>query len=111
MHARWAVKRIEEMDAENAENPFFLGVGFVRPHTPLYAPKRFFDMFPLEDIQLSEILENDSGDTYYLVSDHGWQMGEKDYIFKNSPWEAGIYSEYIKYLSSMFFIYNGIHRV
>lgn len=22
-----------------------------------------------------------------LTSDHGWQMGEKDYLFKNSPWE------------------------
>lgn len=22
-----------------------------------------------------------------LTSDHGWQMGEKQYLFKNSPWE------------------------
>ena len=22
-----------------------------------------------------------------FASDHGWQMGEKDYLFKNSPWE------------------------
>jgi len=22
-----------------------------------------------------------------LTSDHGWQMGEKDYLYKNSPWE------------------------
>jgi iduronate 2-sulfatase len=22
-----------------------------------------------------------------MTSDHGWQMGEKDYLFKNSPWE------------------------
>jgi iduronate 2-sulfatase len=22
-----------------------------------------------------------------VVSDHGWQMGQKDYLFKNSPWE------------------------
>jgi arylsulfatase A-like enzyme len=22
-----------------------------------------------------------------LTSDHGWQMGQKDYLFKNSPWE------------------------
>lgn len=23
-----------------------------------------------------------------LTSDHGWQMGEKQYLFKNSPWET-----------------------
>ena len=22
-----------------------------------------------------------------VTSDHGWNMGEKDYLFKNSPWE------------------------
>jgi arylsulfatase A-like enzyme len=23
-----------------------------------------------------------------LTSDHGWQMGQKQYLFKNSPWES-----------------------
>jgi len=30
-----------------------------------------------------------------LVSDHGWQMGEKDYLFKNSPWEESTRIPYI----------------
>jgi len=141
------------MDALPPDTPFFMGIGFVRPHTPLYAPKRFFDMFPLDEIELSPWLENDASDTRYrelypsdikglryyrtlkesyggneelavkhflqaylacvafvdeqiglvvdaianskfrdntiivLTSDHGWQMGEKEYLFKNSPWE------------------------
>ena len=37
---------------ESAGDPFFLGLGFVRPHTPFVAPSRFFDMYPLEDIEL-----------------------------------------------------------
>ncbi|NQU53835.1 MAG: sulfatase-like hydrolase/transferase, partial [Bacteroidetes bacterium] len=48
MHAQWAAKRIKEMETVDTGKPFFMGVGFVRPHTPLYAPKRFFDMFPIE---------------------------------------------------------------
>lgn len=153
MHAQWAAKKIKELESQESDQPFFIGIGFVRPHTPLYAPKRFFDMFPPEEIELSLIKQNDAEDTYYkdiypadikglryyrtlkesyggnaeeglkhflqaylaciafvdeqigmvvdavnnsrfsdntivvLTSDHGWQMGEKDYLFKNSPWE------------------------
>ena len=35
-----------------AGQPFFLGLGFVRPHVPFVAPTEFFDMYPLEDIEL-----------------------------------------------------------
>jgi len=45
-----AVKRIEEV-AESGD-PFFMAVGFRRPHDPYYAPKRFFDMYPLESIEI-----------------------------------------------------------
>jgi len=161
MHAQWAVKKIRELEKSNSDQPFFMGVGFVRPHTPLYAPKKFFDMFPIDEIELSEIKEGDAQDTHYkdiypadikglryfrtlkesyggdteeglkhflqaylaciafvdyqigtvvdainnskygdntiivLTSDHGWQMGEKEYLFKNSPWEESTRIPYI----------------
>ena len=41
-----------ELLRETAGEPFFLGLGFVRPHTPFVAPSRFFDLYPLEDIEL-----------------------------------------------------------
>ena len=151
-HAIWASNKIKELDKRADKEPFFMGVGFVNPHTPLYAPQKYFDMFPLDKIQLPEMEENDVEDTFYstvyedtemgiayyrklresypngdeglkrflqaylacvafvddqvgvlleslensefrdntvviLTSDHGWQMGEKDYLYKNSPWE------------------------
>lgn len=34
------------------ERPFFLACGFHKPHSPLVAPERFFDLFAEEDIPL-----------------------------------------------------------
>jgi len=49
------------LDVEH-EDPFFLAVGIFRPHLPWYAPKEFFDRFPVEDIILPKIKENDLDD-------------------------------------------------
>jgi iduronate 2-sulfatase len=37
---------------KHASEPFFLAVGFYRPHTPYVAPRRYFDMYPLDQIKL-----------------------------------------------------------
>ena len=45
------------------QEPFFLGAGIFEPHLPNYAPQKYFDQFPLEDIKLPDgFLENDLDD-------------------------------------------------
>jgi arylsulfatase A-like enzyme len=149
----WFRNKISKLDAEHSKVPFFMAVGFIRPHTPLVVPQKYFDMFPLEKVKIPVAKENDRNDTklsengfgkesrgrkayrtltssysskekamqiytraylasvafadamvgqtlkalknssfndntiVLLFSDHGYNMGEKDYLFKYSLWE------------------------
>ena len=158
LNAQWALEKLKALSEGPGDRPFFMGLGFIRPHTPLIVPQKYFDMFPLETISLPEIRDQDAIDTFkhtlnsdeddrggdrgtkmhdslissfkgnkdlalrkfiqaYLASiasideligkvidfidqsplkdntiivftsDHGWGMGEKGYLYKNSLWQ------------------------
>ena len=57
--ADWAA---QELRSIKGDKPFFLAVGFVRPHVPFYVPQKWFDMFPLAEIALPEISADDLQD-------------------------------------------------
>lgn len=43
-----AQKAVEFIAAKN-DKPFFLAVGFHKPHDPFFAPKKYFEMYPLAE--------------------------------------------------------------
>jgi iduronate 2-sulfatase len=45
-----AVRLLERFGKEG--RPFFLAVGFYRPHTPYVAPRKYFDLYPRDAIKL-----------------------------------------------------------
>ncbi len=58
--AKWVKGKLLE---GQLQEPFFLGAGIFEPHLPNYAPQKYFDQFPLENIKLPEgFLENDLND-------------------------------------------------
>ena len=52
-----------EVLRENADRPFFLAVGFVKPHLPFAAPSRYWDLYDRGDLQPVENLTRPEGTT------------------------------------------------
>jgi iduronate 2-sulfatase len=44
--------RVVQVLETRREKPFFVAVGFDKPHLPFVAPKKYFDLYPLEQIPL-----------------------------------------------------------
>ncbi len=56
--ADWAVDQINK----NYEEPFFLAVGLITPHLPLFTPTEFYEQYPLETTLLPATLPGDLDD-------------------------------------------------
>jgi len=48
--ADMAISKLQELSVE--KTPFFLAVGFYKPHLPFVAPKRYWDLYPEAEIEL-----------------------------------------------------------
>ena len=53
---------IEQLSAYPETERFFMACGVHRPHTPWDVPKKYFDLYPLESVQLPTVRTNDLED-------------------------------------------------
>ena len=80
--------------------PFFLGVGFSRPHIPLTAPQEFFDLYPLDQIQLPNV---DATDDLDDVPHIGRQLAGK---LHQSVLEDGDWAKIVASIPCQHFLYG-----
>ena len=104
----WLVSKwVGEQFHKVHDKPFFLACGIYRPHEPWFVPKKYFDMFPIEDIQLPPGYKEDDLDD---LPPAGQQAGPNRYfahICKEGQWKHGIQG----YLASIAFADAMIGRV
>jgi arylsulfatase A-like enzyme len=61
MHAEDAVWVLERC-ARRKDRPFFLALGFFRPHTPYVAPQSYFELYPEKSMPLVQDIKEDQAD-------------------------------------------------
>ena len=103
--ATWAAERL----GRESEEPFFLAVGFCRPHVPFYAPQKWFDMHPLEGIETPPYDPADLDDVPAI----GRRVAEAP-MMPTTEWaiESGEWPEIVQaYLACTTFVDHQVGRV
>ncbi|MBC8767700.1 sulfatase [Arenibacter sp. BSSL-BM3] len=104
--ASWAEKRL----AKKQEQPFWMGVGFYRPHVPQFAPQKWFDLYPLESLQRPNTITRDLND----ISSYGIDITRLnhvsptfEWVTENKEWKPLVQS----YLACVSFVDDQVGRV
>ncbi|HYT91492.1 MAG TPA: sulfatase-like hydrolase/transferase, partial [Gemmataceae bacterium] len=82
----WAIGKLKEKH----DRPFCLAVGYIKPHLPWYAPKKYFDMHPLDKIQLPKVLDNDLDDVPPAGIKMAKPEGDHRQIVKAGLWKEAV---------------------
>ena len=53
---------IEQLRQHGSDTPFFMALGYLRPHVPLHVPQKWFDLYPLDSLETPPYLKNDFDD-------------------------------------------------
>jgi len=85
----WA---IEQLQNENAR-PLLLGVGYYRPHIPLWAPASYFARFAGTRIQLPPVRDNDLSDLSAVA--RRWALepvtaGSHETVLRHDQWSEAV---------------------
>ena len=96
--ARWATERLQR----DYDQPFFLGVGFYRPHVPMFATQKWFDRHPRPEIILPKVKVDDRADlSPYAIdlTNREHVSPEHEWVVSAGQWEHAVQS----YLASSTF--------
>lgn len=82
----WAIGQLRQKQ----EKPFFLAVGYYRPHLEWTAPRNYFDMHPLDKVQLPKVLKDDLADVPPAGIKMAKPQGDHAKIVKAGLWKEAV---------------------
>jgi arylsulfatase A-like enzyme len=94
----WAAAQLQKQH----DKPFFLAAGVFRPHIPWEVPRKYYEMYPLDLIQLPKVQQDDLDDTW----DHG-RRNWHQWVLQNDQWKQAVQG----YLASITFADAQIGRL
>ena len=107
--ASWGVEQLLAEKDRDDDIPFFYAIGFGRPHVPLYASQKCFDLYPEETLQLPPVLAGDRDDTPRASWHLHWKLPEPrlDFLQEADQWHNLVRS----YLASISFVDSQVGRL
>ena len=96
--ADWAAARLRR----GFDKPFFLAVGFRRPHVPLFAPRKWFELYPLRDVLLPPHRANELAAVPEYARDLSWSYmaPRHTWMLAHDQWQPAVQA----YLASISFV-------
>jgi arylsulfatase A-like enzyme len=101
------VEWVGERLSKKQDKPFFLACGIYRPHEPWFVPKKYFDAFPLDKIQLPPGYRADDLDDLSPAAKNLANNRYFPHIRAHKQWKQGIQG----YLASIYFADAMLGRV
>ena len=98
--AEWATEELPRL--ASTQKPFFMAIGFHLPHVPIYASKKWFDLYPLQSVDLPAVIPSDRDDLPEIAKQltlnptgprHAWMV-------ENQQWRRAVQS----YLATISFV-------
>ena len=106
MITNFAVKTLQRKEKE----PFFLAVGYLRPHVPYTAPTKYFERFPIKDLELPPVTKMQDIPVFGKAMAYGMADGGDQHVVQ------GLGEDYAKellqgYLACISFIDDEIGKL
>lgn len=80
---------VEQLNKKH-DRPFFLACGLVKPHMPWNVPQKYYDLFPLDSIQLPKVLETDLDDVPAAGKRMANPQGDHAEMLRSGRWKEAV---------------------
>jgi arylsulfatase A-like enzyme len=100
----WAINHLQHAPADK---PLFLALGYIKPHLPWFVPQMYYDRFPLENIKLPVVREDDLADVPPLGVKMAGSDGDHAAVLKGDQWSKAVQA----YLATISFLDDQVGRL